>query len=389
MPHAAESTRRGRPPAAAAGPPLVIIARQQISHLSHIHPAALHRAARSGRAAHARARRPKPSQNPPKTLPKTPPKKQKWRASRCNPTNISLKAGCELFLCYTTRTSALELEDFAAARARLIERGNQFAETSTKARAAIAEAGARFIPGGAVVLVHGYSRVVLALLRRVQASANNFSVVVTEGRPDGTGVSMAKALAEMGIPATLILDAAVAYVMGRCVVPPPYFLPHALPLPRGSGGRERWAACSASARFPPSGAPRPSSVPHIPHTPTPRPPKRRSVDMVLVGAEGVVENGGVINKLGTYTIAVCAKAHNRPFYVAAESYKFARLYPLNQRDLPMEAKPLDLGPLLPARVGVDNPSRDYTPPAYIDLLITDLGILTPAAVSDELIQLYV
>jgi translation initiation factor eIF-2B subunit alpha len=103
----------------------------------------------------------------------------------------------------------------------------------------------------------------------------------------------------------------------------------------------------------------------------------------------VVENGGVINKLGTYTIAVCAKAHNRPFYVAAESYKFARLYPLNQRDLPMEAKPLDLGPLLPARVGVDNPSRDYTPPAYIDLLITDLGILTPAAVSDELIQLYV
>lgn len=52
---------------------------------------------------------------------------------------------------------------------------------------------------------------------------------------------------------------------------------------------------------------------------------------MLVGAEGVVENGGVINKLGTYQIALCAKALNKPFYVAAESYKFARLYPLNQQ----------------------------------------------------------
>ncbi len=56
-----------------------------------------------------------------------------------------------------------------------------------------------------------------------------------------------------------------------------------------------------------------------------------SVDMVLVGAEGVVENGGVINKLGTYQIALCASALGKPFYVAAESYKFARLYPLNQQ----------------------------------------------------------
>ena len=43
--------------------------------------------------------------------------------------------------------------------------------------------------------------------------------------------------------------------------------------------------------------------------------------MVLVGAEGVVENGGVINKLGTYQLSLCAHAHGIPFYVAAESYK--------------------------------------------------------------------
>ena len=43
----------------------------------------------------------------------------------------------------------------------------------------------------------------------------------------------------------------------------------------------------------------------------------RRIDMVLVGAEGVVESGGVINKLGTLMLAVCAKNFNKPFYVAA------------------------------------------------------------------------
>lgn len=247
---------------------------------------------------------------------------------RCNPTAISLKAGCELFLRYTTRTSSLEWDDFGTAKARLIQRGNHFAETSIRARQAISELGARFIRNGCVVLVHGHSRVVLALLSRAVAQGSHFSVLVTEGRPDGSGLTCAKALSEMGIPASLVLDSGVAYALER-------------------------------------------------------------VDMVLVGAEGVVENGGVINKLGTFGIALMARAHNRPFYVAAESYKFARLYPLNQRDLPEEPQPLDVTPLLPPKVGVINPSRDYTPPAYIDLLVTDLGVLTPAAVSDELIQLYV
>ncbi len=58
------------------------------------------------------------------------------------------------------------------------------------------------------------------------------------------------------------------------------------------------------------------------------------VDMVLVGAEGVVENGGLINQIGTYQIAVVAKAAKKPFYAIAESFKFVRLFPLNQFDLP-------------------------------------------------------
>lgn len=112
------------------------------------------------------------------------------------------------------------------------------------------------------------------------------------------------------------------------------------------------------------------------------------VDLVLVGAEGVVESGGIINKLGTFQIATVAKAFGKAVYVAAESYKFARLFPLNQGDLPVETKTVDFAQTLPDSVRVENPSRDYTPPHLITLLFTDLGVLTPSAVSDELIQLY-
>lgn len=246
---------------------------------------------------------------------------------RCNPMIISLKAGCELFLRYTTRTSALETDSFDVAKSRLIERGRRFAETSKRARATIAEHGERFISPGCTVLVHGHSRVVLSVLRKAAASSRQFNVFVTEGRPDETGLSMARALEELKVPVTVILDSAMGYIMDQ-------------------------------------------------------------VDMVMVGAEGVVESGGIINKLGTYTLALVAKAHGVPFYVAAESYKFTRLFPLAQRDLVMDKKGIAMSPLLPSSVQVVNPSTDFTPPKYVSLLFTDLGVLTPAAVSDELIQLY-
>ena len=143
--------------------------------------------------------------------------------------------------------------------------------------------------------------------------------------------------------------------------------------------------------------------------------------MVIVGAEGVVENGGVVNKVGTFSLGVMAKELGVPFYVAAESYKFTRLYPLNNSDLPemggigeslqfldtlnwsasgsSEKKEeststsslqdvKDYVVNLPSTVEVQNPPCDFTPAKYITLLFTDLGVLTPSAVSDELIRLY-
>lgn len=79
----------------------------------------------------------------------------------------------------------------------------------------------------------------------------------------------------------------------------------------------------------------------------------------------------------------------KPFYVAAESFKFTRLFPLNQRDFPKQMqKKVVLNNDQNSIHENSTPCCDYTPPEYITSLFTDLGVLTPSAVCDELIELY-
>ncbi|OQR91934.1 translation initiation factor eIF-2B subunit alpha [Achlya hypogyna] len=249
-------------------------------------------------------------------------------ASKVQLSSISVTAVCQLFLRYVTRCF-LEFDDFDQCKSQLIDRGKLFAETSLLSRKRIADLGHNFVRDGMKVLTHGASRVVTGLLLQA-AKTKHFSVVVTEGRPNGAGYKTAELLSNAGIPTTVIVDAAMGYYMEK-------------------------------------------------------------VDMVIVGAEGVVENGGIVNKIGTFSAAMIAHAMKKPFYVAAESFKFARLYPLNQSDFPHnrhDDTTLDAAVAKHPNLTVGSPSCDYTPPHYISLLFTDLGVLTPSAVSDELIKLY-
>ena len=106
------------------------------------------------------------------------------------------------------------------------------------------------------------------------------------------------------------------------------------------------------------------------------------VDCIFVGCEAVVENGGIINKIGTFTMALCAKTFQKPFYVFTESLKFMKEFPLKQDDalrlVQKDEKEIDIEKIL----------VDYTPPEYISLLFTSIGIFTPSAVSDELIEFF-
>jgi translation initiation factor eIF-2B subunit alpha len=100
-------------------------------------------------------------------------------------------------------------------------------------------------------------------------------------------------------------------------------------------------------------------------------------------------------------VGLVANVLKRPFYVAVESYKFARMYPLSQRDTwklsqsssthPNRGGDAASSDVCNANISVQNvalPTVDFTPSKYITLMFTDVGVLTPAAVSDELIRMY-
>ncbi|KAF9464671.1 hypothetical protein BDZ94DRAFT_1161508 [Collybia nuda] len=262
---------------------------------------------------------------------------------------ISLNAGCELFIAFVTLFPH-ESVSFADLKTKLIRHGQQYATEALTYRKAIAELSVGFIKDGSI-LTHSYSRVVMQTLLLAH-TRKRISVFVTEARPRGLGIKTAEVLTAAGVPCTVILDSAVAYVMEK-------------------------------------------------------------VDFVLVGSEAVVESGGLINAVGSNQIAIIAKAANKPFYALAESYKFHRLFPLSQYDLPnhnsrifsfprppqpvhntdmntTEETPRGAEPttITQEQISQNNPDVDYTRPDLISLVFSDVGSLTPEGVSQYLVGMF-
>jgi translation initiation factor eIF-2B subunit alpha len=221
---------------------------------------------------------------------------QKLIASTANP--ISLSAGTDLFQRYLIASlkpgsiigGSVGGGDFEAIRRHLLTNGRLFVERAKAAREQIASFGVHFVRDGCTILTMGGSRVVGALLRgAADASGGSvrFKVIYvlpptssTLMNPPPEGSNIVSGLRKKGVPVATISEGAVAYALGK-------------------------------------------------------------VDMVIVGAEGVVENGGVISRLGTYQLGILAKSAGKPMYVVAESHKFVRIFPLGQYDLPIEQKVVD------------------------------------------------
>lgn len=212
------------------------------------------------------------------------------------PNPISLSAGTDLFQRYIITTlqnprggsSSSRGGDFDAIRDHLVHNGKLFVERAKEARDKIASFGKHFVRDGNTVLTNGGSRVVGALLRSAAESASGgfgaqgsirFRViyVVSSDSPSAESSENISALRKLGIPVATIPPTAIAYCL-------------------------------------------------------------QQVTQCFVGAEGVVENGGIISRLGTYQIAMLAKAAGKPFYVVSESHKFVRLYPLGQMDLGIDQR---------------------------------------------------
>jgi len=193
--------------------------------------------------------------------------------------SVSVASAGELFLRFITLASeALEGETrFEDAKRIMLRRGEQFYAKLSAARPKIVKLAEPFLKDGSRILVHSHSRCVVEALASATKAGVDLKVYATESCPDRSGVKTMESLKAFNVPCELVLDCSVASVLSR-------------------------------------------------------------VDYVLMGAEGVVESGGVVNKIGSYTLAMCAKELNKPVYILCESFKFVRLYPLGQDDLPHEFK---------------------------------------------------
>lgn len=110
--------------------------------------------------------------------------------------------------------------------------------------------------------------------------------------------------------------------------------------------------------------------------------KEGRIQAVITGADRIAANGDSANKIGTYSIAVLAKAHSIPFYIAAPSTTFD-LSLASGDEIPIEERPAEeitcgFGtPTAPKDIAVYNPAFDVTPAKLISAIITERGVIKP------------
>jgi methylthioribose-1-phosphate isomerase len=110
--------------------------------------------------------------------------------------------------------------------------------------------------------------------------------------------------------------------------------------------------------------------------------RQGKVQMALVGADRIARNGDTANKIGTYSVAQLARAHNIPFFVAAPSNTFD-LSLKSGSEIPIEERSGDeiaagFGPrTAPPDIKIYNPAFDVTPHDLITAIITELGVISP------------
>ena len=109
--------------------------------------------------------------------------------------------------------------------------------------------------------------------------------------------------------------------------------------------------------------------------------KRAMVNLVIVGADRIAANGDVANKIGTYSLAVLAKANRVPFYVAAPVSTIDR-HTRTGSQIPIEERSTDEvlafhgTNIAPEGFNANNPAFDVTPKRYITAIITEKGIIS-------------
>lgn len=220
----------------------------------------------------------------------------------------------------------------AAARQALLVAATRISDEDEAMCRAIGRHGAALVPDGARVLTHcnagGLATVsygtALGVIRAAHEQGKRIHVFVDETRPLLQGARLtAWELAREGIPLTLITDNMAGHLMRL--------------------GR---------------------------------------IDLAVVGADRIAANGDVANKIGTYSVAVLAKAHGLPLYVAAPSSTIdlslatGEEIPIEERD-PEEVLAVGGKRLAPEGVPAANPAFDVTPSHLVAAIVTEAGVIRP------------
>ncbi len=216
-------------------------------------------------------------------------------------------------------------------RGALVRASEEFVRSATEALSKIGDFGANRIRDGDKIMTVCNSNAAIEIIRRAHEQGKDIEVFAMETRPWFQGRLTSKALSQAGITVNLIVDSAARYFM-------------------------------------------------------------KDMDHLITGADAVTTNGAVANKIGTATAALAAHESRVRVMVAAESYKFhpdtmvGELVEIEERD-PEEVLPAKEAHSLPG-VRVRNPVFDITPSEYIDLIVTEKGIIPPQASFFLLTELY-
>jgi len=210
---------------------------------------------------------------------------------------------------WADRVERLPGDDIEGVRRGAGEIAQALSDESIAAVDLAARATAEAIPERAVVITHSLSSTVQATFRALRH--HDVGVIVTESRPGMEGREQARVIAGLGFDVTFVTDAQMALFAGRA-------------------------------------------------------------SLALVGADTVLADGSVVNKAGTYLLALAARAHGIPFRVCCESFKHAPFYP---GGFELEEKSAaELQAPRHARIHPRNVYFDITPAALVDAWITDRGI---------------
>ncbi len=225
----------------------------------------------------------------------------------------------------------MEGRNVDALRRSVIDASGTFVAQLDRAREDLGRVGANRLADGDTVMTHCHSTDALACIEAAVEQGKAIEAVVKETRPRNQGHITAEQLREVDVPVTLIVD-------------------------------------SAARRY------------------------LDGVDHVVVGADSIAADGGVINKIGTSGLAVNARERGVPIMTAAQTIKLhpetltghtVAIEMRSESEVITESTRESIGP-----INVENPAFDVTPPRYMDAIVTEHGQFPPESIVTLMRELF-